>query len=180
MFSKLIKVYQHDFTALKFSAQFKRYLTINVLMFAIPLVLGQPQLLIGSIVNFALVYIALNFKKAELLPAIFLPAVAALLHGVIWGPMTPVLAILMPLVWLGNAVLVFGIRELRIRKVNLTLSLLIPGLLKIAVLFIGANVLVNALHLPAAIIQSMGLLQLYTFAIGAVTYLLFAKLSHNK
>lgn len=85
MFAKLQSIYTHDFTRIEFKTQTWKFVLINFALFAIPLLLGQPQLLIGSIVNFGLVYMALNFKKNELLPAIFLPAIASLLHGVLWG-----------------------------------------------------------------------------------------------
>lgn len=180
MFSKLTQTYLHDFTAIKLSHSLIKYLAANLILFAIPLLFNQPQLLVGSLVNFCLIFIALNFKKSELLPAIFLPSIAAVLNGALLGSLSPFLVVLMPFVWMANAVLVFSLRYLQINHKPLIVSLVVSGVLKVAVLYGCTYLLVSLLKLPAAMLVVMGSTQLATFSIAALAFLATNKFAGNK
>ena len=79
-----------------------------VVAFSLPFILGHEQLLVGSVVNCALVLAALNLRGARLLPVILLPSVGALLAGMVFGPLSASLVYMLPFIWLGNAILVFA------------------------------------------------------------------------
>ncbi len=176
MFAKLQQIYTYDFTQVKFATQTVKFISLNLALFLIPFIFGQPQLLIGSIVNFGLIYMALNFKKNELLPAIFLPSIASLLHGVVWGPLTLYIAVLMPVIWLGNALLVLGIRFLVLKKLKVSLSIVIAGIAKTALLFTATLLLVAVFKFPEALLLLMGVMQLSTIFIAGIAYLLLSRI----
>ena len=180
MFAKLYQIYAHDFTESKFETQTIKFWILNLALFIVPFFFGQPQLLIGSIVNFGLIYMALNFKRNELLPAIFLPSIATVLHGVVWGPLTIYIAVLMPLIWLGNAVLVLGIRYLVLTKKSTWLALLVSGIAKTLVLFLGTLLLIGLFNFPQALLLLMGVLQLGTVIIGSAAYIVLKVSTSNK
>ena len=82
----------------------------SALCFAVPFLIGHPQLFVGSVVNAALVFAALHFKKYQILPIIILPSLAVATRGLVFGPFTIFLVYLIPFIWLGNMALVWGIK----------------------------------------------------------------------
>jgi len=72
----------------------------SLLSFFIPFILSHPQLLVGTIVNSALVLAALNLRGIRLLPVIMLPSLAVLSSGLIFGQFTYYLLYLIPAIWL--------------------------------------------------------------------------------
>lgn len=90
------------------------------------------------------------------------------------------LAILMPLIWAGNAVLVLTIRYLSLKKRNLLVNLSLAALAKTAILALGAATLISTLRLPQTLMGMMGTLQLFTALIGVVSYLIYSRIqAHN-
>lgn len=169
------RIYFLDLTRISFSTTIFRYGVINIALFLTPLVFDQPQIIVGSLVNFLLIYIALNFRKAQLLPAIFLPSIAAVLRGSLLGSLTPSLLALMPFIWIANAVLIGSIRALVFKNIGLKGSLFISALLKSIALLLMAFIVVKALNLNEALLIAMGPIQLLTASIGSVIYLIVHK-----
>jgi hypothetical protein len=172
LLSKFKKIYALDFA----------YLAVNVLLFAIPFFLEGPQIIVGTIVNFLLIYTALNFKQAKLLPAIFLPAIAGLLRGTVLGTVTVYLGVLMPFIWVANGLFVLAIRGLVARMLpvvaegkKLFYCLGIASIIKVGFLFAITFALVSLFNFPQVLLLSMGAMQLATAMIGSVLYLLVFK-----
>jgi hypothetical protein len=171
MFTKLKNIYSLDFASDKVLTHTNtKYLIINVALFVLPFFLGGSQIVLGSIVNFLLIYIALNFKQAKLLPAIFLPAIASFLSNTILGSATIYLAILMPFIWLSNGLFIMTIRGLVHNKKNLFLSLGTASVLKAFFLFGITFILVSQFKFPNVLLLAMGLLQLATAIIATTIY----------
>ncbi|MFH1683048.1 MAG: hypothetical protein ABIA37_04590 [Candidatus Woesearchaeota archaeon] len=140
----------------------------SLLAFFVPLLMGHPQFVVGTMVNAALVLAALNLKGAKLLPVILLPSLGVLSRGMIFGPFTIFLLIMIPFIWIGNSLLVFSIKEFYLRrKYNKYLSLGIGISFKVAFLFSMACVLVKASILPVLFLTAMGLTQVYTAVAGS-------------
>ena len=139
---------------------------VATLAFLIPFVLGGPQLLVGSLVNAALVYAALNVSSGRALPVVFMPSIAALTRGALFGALTPYLAIMLPVIWAGNALLVYSIKLMSARNVPLLISLPGAAVLKAGLIFLFAFSLVQIDVLPQAMVSAMGLVQLWTALIG--------------
>jgi len=141
----------------------------SAVCFLVPFLLGQPQLLVGTVVNAALVLSALHLPKNKILPAVLLPSIGVLSRGLIFGPLTYFLLITMPFIWLGNYVLVSGIKYLYLkRKINKYLSIALSIIAKVAILYLSASILINAGVLPKIFATSMGAFQLYTAIIGSI------------
>lgn len=138
-----------------------------VIVFSLPFILGHEQLLVGSVVNCALVLAALNLRGWKLLPVIILPSVGVFFAGLVFGSLTSSLVYMIPFIWLGNAVLVLSIKELVLdRKNNRFASLGFGAAAKTAVLFGSALALLWFGLVPAAFLVAFGALQLYTALIG--------------
>jgi hypothetical protein len=166
------RIYFLDLTRISFSTAVFRYAVVNIALFLTPLVFDQPQIIVGSLVNFLLIYIALNFRKAQLLPAIFLPSLAALLRGSLLGNLTPALLVLMPFIWIANAILIGSIRALVFKNIGLKASLFIAALLKSLALLMMAFIVVEAMGLNEALLVAMGPIQLLTATFGGIMYLI--------
>jgi len=168
-------IYHYDFTKLGLSTTILRFSVINLSMFLIPLIFDQPQIVIGSIINFLLIYIAFNFKNNELLPAIFLPAMATVLRGALLGSSTPFLIFLMPLIWIANAIFVMSLRYFAILNWKIEKTLILSAILKAGVLFSLSLIVIKALALPEVLFLAMGPMQLLTAAIGSAVYMILQK-----
>jgi hypothetical protein len=142
-------------------------LVYSALAFLIPFTLGHPQLVVGILVNAAIVLASLNLKNYKLLPVIILPSIAVLSRGLIFGPFTMFLIYMIPFIWIGNFILLYAFRELKLkRKMNSIVTLIIGAVAKTAFLFGVAFLLVNLNVIPALFLTTMGLLQLYTALAG--------------
>jgi hypothetical protein len=141
----------------------------SILSFSLPLIIGHPQWLVGTLVNAALVLAALNLKDYKLLPVIMLPSFGVLTAGLIFGKFTMFLVYMIPMIWIGNFVLVWGMKKLYLqKKINKWATLAISASLKTAFLFVCAFTLVKFGVLPALFLTTMGLFQLYTAVAGGI------------
>lgn len=165
------------------------YATIS---FSLPFLLGHEQLLVGAVVNCALVLAALNLKGARLLPVIILPSIGAYLAGLIFGAASTALLCMLPLIWVGNAILVLCIKYFVLgdanpagfasadkalqsfvfdKKTNRIAALGIGATAKAAFLFIAAFALLSFSMVPAVFLTAMGIFQLMTAAMGGAAAL---------
>lgn len=137
--------------------------------FTVPFLLWHPQWLVGGVVNALLVLSALNLKKYAILPIILLPSLAVLARGLIFGPFTIFLLYMIPAIWLGNFLLVWGIKYFHLTKNwNRWLALWISVGVKVAVLFVVAWSLVSLWVLPKLFLTTMWAFQIYTALAGWV------------
>lgn len=149
----------------------------SVICFLVPFLLGHPQIVVGTVVNAALVLSALNLPKHKVLPAVLLPSLGVLSRGLIFGPFTHFLLITMPFIWLGNYVLILTIKYLYLAKrANKYLAICIAIVLKVAIIYLVAILLINSGVLPKIFATSMGLIQMYTAVLGALLALSVNKL----
>jgi hypothetical protein len=140
--------------------------------FSLPFILGHEQLLVGSVVNCALVLAALNLRGARLLPVILLPSIGALLAGMIFGPQSTSLLYMLPFIWIGNTMLVFAVKELALsRKKNRLAALSAGAFAKSAFLFVSALVLLSFGLVPMQFITAFGVFQLATALCGGAAAL---------
>lgn len=150
------------------------------LAFFVPFFLSHPQYVVGSVVNAALILAAFNLKFQKTLPVILLPSLGVLISGLIFGKFTIFLVYMIPFIWIGNSILVFGIKYLNLKhKLNKVLSITISGIIKTVFLFTSAFILVNLKILPPPFLVAMGLFQLYTVLIGGTGAIIIQKLKKN-
>ena len=153
------------------------YVAVSCAAFLIPFLLGQPQLLVGSMVNCALVFGAFNYPKKVALSLMVMPSLAILSRGLIFGPMTYYLIYLIPAIWLANFSLVSLIKYLYLRcRLNKYLSVSMAIAAKVIILYAVVWLLVGSNILPKTFTISMGIIQLYTAAIGGVLAITMQKI----
>ena len=141
----------------------------SLLSFFIPFILSHPQLLVGTIVNSALVLAALNLRGIRLLPVIMLPSLAVLSSGLIFGQFTYYLLYLIPAIWLRNSLLVWSFKHFKLEKgLNYGFSLVIGAILKSLFLFAVAYLLYFLHIIPVIFLAAMGLIQLTTALSGGI------------
>jgi hypothetical protein len=141
--------------------------TYYLLAFMTPFFLFQSQLLQGVIINSMLVTGSLYTKGREMLPVIVLPSIATLAHGVLFGSLTPYLIVMLPFIWVSNAILVYSIKSLHLKqKKSFLSSAAIGSTLKTIFLLASTYTLFVFNLVPVEFLVLFGVLQLAT-ALGA-------------
>ena len=145
--------------------------------FLVPFSIAQPQLLVGTIVNAALVAGAFKLRGGELLPLIVLPSLGTLAAGLVFGPFTPFLVVMLPFIWIGNALLVYAVKRFIVaveneknktkNAKNYVVGNAIGIAAKTAFLFASAYALYSLQLVPAIFLTAFGVFQLVTALAGA-------------
>ena len=149
------------------------FLSYSALAFLVPFALGNlssvsVQLAVGSIVNALLVLGALYLGAKKILPIIVLPSIGAYASGIVFGPQSAFLLYMIPFIWLGNAILVFFVKYLKVaRKQNYLASAFAGAAVKSCFLFASAFALFSLSVIPAQFLMAMGLMQFVTAMLGA-------------
>lgn len=136
--------------------------------FLLPLLLGGPQVLVGTLVNAVLIYAALQYRFTRVLPIVVLPSIAVLSRGVMFGALTPVLMVLLPYIWTANVLLVSGIRLANTRGYPVWIALIVSVAAKVVFLFASTALLADSGLVPRAMILAMGQTQVVTALLGAL------------
>jgi len=145
----------------------------SALAFLLPLALAsQPQLVLGTLVNFLLFAGAFYIRgPLQLLPLVVLPSLGALTAGALFGGLTPLLLLFAPAIWAGNAALVMVTKYARYsRKWNYDFSVGAAIALKVAVIGGSALALYSLGVVPFAFLLAMSGMQLATATIAAVLF----------
>jgi hypothetical protein len=147
------------------------YLYITI-AFLIPFFLGHVkgvpnQILVGSAVNALLALGAFYMKGKKIILLITVPAVAAFLSGIVFGPASAFLLYLIPFIWAGNWLYIRLIRLVnRERKLNLAFAVAAASAGKAVFLFSAALMLATLNIVPQMFLFAMGALQLVTALLG--------------
>ena len=153
------------------SSQFRQVFVYSAIGFLVPFMLGEPQLLVGSVVNAIIILAATSeLSLAEALPIIVLPSVAVMARGLVFGPFTPFLLPMIPFIWAGNAVLFVGVKMLK-----KWWAFVPAALAKSTLLFSAAYALFSLSVVPAVFLTAMGAFQLVTALIGGALALAASK-----
>jgi len=154
--------------------QYIEMVVLSLAAFFIPLFLGHQQLLVGSVVNAFLITAGLHLKTWKILPIIIMPSLGALSAGLIFGPLSKFLLLMIPFIWISNTLLVLTFKKI---KKNYWIRLSIGTALKAGFLFTAAFVLYSFGALPIIFLTAMGILQVYTALIGGVLAFTYEKTS---
>ena len=160
---------------------------LALLVFLIPTFLGKilsgvfgaqsviatnSQLIIGSIVNSALVISALNLKGwKKIVLVTTMPSISTIVSGYIFGPVSVPMLYMMPAIWLGNFALIFAFKYLMLKKKsNYWVSAVMGIAAKVLIIF-GLFSLIKLFGVfPAKAVptlqKSMSVIQLITATIG--------------
>jgi len=151
------------------SYQYLEMVLYTAVCFFLPLLVGHPQIFVGIIVNTMLIASALNIKGYKLLPVIIAPSLGALSRGMLFGPFTIFLVYMIPFIWIGNAILVFSFKWMKLRlKKNYWLTLTVGAGAKSLFLFGAAFILYSLNIVPVIFLTAMGIMQLITAVSGGI------------
>lgn len=148
---------------------------------------SNSQLIVGSIVNVALIITALNLKGSlKILGVVTMPSVSTILSGYVFKTASPYMAYMIPAIWIGNFLLIYTYKLLVVSKSkNYILASVIGIFLKVAVIFGGFSLLRVLGVFPEKLISSlqvaMSSTQLITATVGAiVTYIIYVVEKNKK
>lgn len=137
------------------------------------IVATNSQIIIGSIVNTALILTALNLKgNAKILGVVAMPSVSTILGGYVFHTASVFMVYMIPAIWLGNYALVYLFKLLLIaKKKNYFLTSICAIVTKVAIIFACFSILKYANVFLDKIVTNlqtaMSLTQLITASIGA-------------
>lgn len=141
---------------------------ITFASFAVPFIIGHNQIITGTIVNTCLFLASIYLPQPFLFSVILLPSLAVLAKGIIFGPLTPFIAILLPFIWASNWLLVYTFKKLLNISKNFVISGIIASTAKFAFLFLVIYLLSSIKILPKFFINTMAMLQLPTAIFGLI------------
>lgn len=135
---------------------------------------ANSQLIVGSIVNCALIISAINLKGwAKILGVITMPSISTILSGYVFRTASPYMAWMIPAIWIGNFVLIYAFKFIMLSKnKNYFLAGAVGILVK--VLVIGASfMLLKTLNIfPEKLVNNLQVAmtstQLITASIGCL------------
>lgn len=135
---------------------------------------SNSQIIVGSIVNTALIITALNVKGwKKIIGIITLPSISTILSGYVFKSASVYMAYMIPAIWLGNFAIVYLYKKLLLEKNwNYFLTGILAIAVKVGVIFGGFSIL-NAFGIfPEKLVQNlqvaMGTTQAITASIGMI------------
>lgn len=173
---QLTNVKKHTLLGKKLDLNTTTLYTLYTLSFLVPLLISKPQLLVGSMINFLIVYSTLRYGFKKTLPILITPSLVATGTGLLFGGATLFLVYLTPFIIISNILLSYSISK----KKNI-LGIFIGIILKVLFLYSMTLILVNNFNLASIFLTSMGLTQTYTALIGSsIALILFLLTTKRK
>ncbi len=147
------------------------------------IITNNSQLIVGSIVNAALIVTAINLKGWKILGVVTMPSISTIFSGYVFGTSSTYLTWMIPAIWIGNFILVFSFKYFMLNKnMNYFLAAVIGIILKVLVIAGGFQIL-NAFGIfPEKLISNlqtaMSLTQLITACIGTIIAFVIYKIEN--
>ncbi len=164
-------------------------ITIGLIAFLVPTFLAQlikaifgtqsvittnSQIIVGSIVNTALVISAINLKGwKKIIGVITMPSISTIVSGYVFGTASTYMVYMIPAIWLGNFALIYAYKVILLEKnKNYFLAGILGVIAKVLVIF-GCFALLRVFGIfPDKLINNlqtaMGMTQLITACIGTI------------
>lgn len=142
----------------------------------------NSQLIVGTIVNAALVVSAINLKGwAKILGVVTMPSISTILSGYVFGTASVYMVYMIPAIWIGNFALIYSYKFLMLGKnKHYFLAGIVGIIVKVAIIFALFN-LINLFGLfPEKLVENlrnaMGMTQLITATLGVIAAFVIYKL----
>lgn len=161
---------------LKILSQIAVFSAIFVVSFFVPFFMGQPQWLVGTIVNAGLFLAAIYLPQKYFLPIAIFPSLGVVARGLIFGPFTWFMIYFLPFIWVANFVLVQIFSFLANRNKGYIISAIAGAAAKFTLLFLIANIYFKFSVVPVVFLHTMGLNQLATALSGGLVSFLIYKI----
>ena len=146
----------------------------------------NSQLIVGTIVNAALVTSAINLKGlGKILGIVTMPSISTILSGYVFGTASVYMVYMIPAIWLGNFALIYSYKLLMLGKnKHYFLAGIIGIIVKVAIIF-GLFNLINVFgvfpeKLVTTLSAAMGTTQLITATLGVIVAFIIFKLENKK
>jgi len=163
---QLQKIYKSKLLNIKF--EYIVLFSIYSLSVLIPLLIGKPQILVGSVINLLIVYSTLTFGIKKTIPILLLPSITATLTGILFNGATVFLIYVLPFIMISNFILSYFVSKKKI--FTYILGIVFKGVF----LVISYKVMSELIGLPSIFITS-SYLQFLTALIGlTVGYTLYS------
>ena len=142
----------------------------------------NSQLIVGTIVNAALVVSAINLKVwAKILGVVTMPSISTILSGYVFGTASVYMVYMIPAIWIGNFALIYSYKFLMLGKnKHYFLAGIVGIIVKVAIIFALFN-LINLFGVfPEKLVENlrnaMGMTQLITDTLGVIAAFVIYKL----
>lgn len=142
----------------------------------------NSQLIVGTIVNIALVVSAINLKGwAKILGVVTMPSISTILSGYVFGTASVYMVYMIPAIWLGNFALIYSYKLLMLGKnKHYFLAGIVGIIVKVAIIFALFN-LINLFgvfpeKLVTTLSTAMGTTQLITATLGVILAFIIYKI----
>lgn len=147
---------------------------------------NHSQIIVGSIVNTALIMSAIHIKGwKKIIGVVTMPSISTLLGGYVFGTASVYMVYMIPAIWLGNLALIYFYKLILLeKKKNYFLAGVLGILVKVFVIF-GFFEILNAFGIfPAKLVtnlqMAMGSTQLITASIGMLIAFTIYKIEKRK
>lgn len=134
----------------------------------------NSQLIVGSLVNTALITAAINIKGwKKIVGIVTLPSIATILSGYVFKSASVFMVYMIPAIWAGNFALVYLYKLLLVAKEkNYLLTTVASIIVKVAIIFAGFSILKAFGIFPEKMVTTlqtaMGTTQAITATVGSV------------
>lgn len=142
----------------------------------------NSQLIVGTIVNAALVVSAINLKGwAKILGVVTMPSISTILSGYVFGTASVYMVYMIPAIWIGNFALIYSYKFLMLGKnKHYFLAGIVGIIVKVAIIFALFN-LINLFGVfPEKLVENlrnaMGMTQLITATLGVIVAFVIYKM----
>ena len=147
---------------------------------------ANSQIIIGTIVNTALIVTAINLKGwGKILGVVTMPSIATILGGYVFGTASTYMVYMIPAIWVGNFALIYAYKFIMLAKnKNYFLAGVVGVIVKVAVIF-AVFELLNAFHIfPEKLVSNlqtaMSTTQLITATLGVILSFIIYKIETAK
>ena len=159
---------------------------INAIFGAQSIVATNSQIIVGSIVNSALIFSAINVKGwKKIIGVVTMPSISTILSGYVFKSASVYMVYMIPAIWIGNFVLIYAYKLIMLEKnKNYFLAGVVGIIAKVLVIF-GCFEILNLFNifpdkLVANLQKAMGLTQLITASIGMLIIFIVYQIEKKK
>ena len=159
---------------------------INVIFGAQSIVATNSQIIVGSIVNSALIFSAINVKGwKKIIGVVTMPSISTILSGYVFKSASVYMVYMIPAIWIGNFVLIYAYKLIMLEKnKNYFVAGIVGIIAKVLVIF-GCFEILNLFNifpdkLVANLQKAMGLTQLITASIGTLIMFIVYQIEKKK
>lgn len=137
---------------------------------------ANSQIIIGTIVNIALVTAAINLKGwGKILGVVTMPSIATILGGYVFGTASTYMTYMIPAIWVGNFALIYSYKFFMLGKnKNYFLAGIIGIAIKVAVIFGFFEILNLCNVFPEKLVTTLQVAMSSTQLITAILGTIFA------